>query len=57
MPALVVAALAITVAIHPTFNDFDLQSLALGRVAARLRGRRADASSSFPAASIFRLVR
>ena len=30
MPALVVAALAITVAIHPTFNDFDLQSLALG---------------------------
>jgi ribose transport system permease protein len=30
MPALVLAALAITVAIHPTFNDFDFQSLAMG---------------------------
>src|ERR1700752_3117089 len=30
MPALLVAALAITVAIHPSFSDFDLQSLAMG---------------------------
>jgi ribose transport system permease protein len=30
MPALLIAALAITVAIHPTFTDFDLESLALG---------------------------
>ena len=30
IPALVIASLAITVAIHPTFNDFDLQSLAMG---------------------------
>jgi ribose transport system permease protein len=30
MPALIVAALAITLAIHPTFNDFDLQSMAMG---------------------------
>ena len=30
MPALLVAALAITVAIHPSFGDFDLQSLAMG---------------------------
>ncbi len=30
MPALLVAALAITVFIHPTFSDFDLQSLAMG---------------------------
>ena len=30
MPALVIAALALTVAIHPTFTDFDLQSLAMG---------------------------
>jgi ribose transport system permease protein len=30
MPALLIAALAITVVIHPTFSDFDLESLALG---------------------------
>ena len=30
MPALLVASLAITVAIHPQFSDFDLQSLAMG---------------------------
>jgi ribose transport system permease protein len=30
MPALLVAALAITVFIHPTFSDFDLESLAMG---------------------------
>jgi ribose transport system permease protein len=30
MPALLIAALAITVAIHPQFSDFDLQSLAMG---------------------------
>src|SRR5215469_2683353 len=30
MPALLVVALAITVAIHPQFSDFDLQSLAMG---------------------------
>jgi ribose transport system permease protein len=30
MPALLIAALATTVFIHPTFSDFDLQSLAMG---------------------------
>ncbi|MBV9672107.1 MAG: ABC transporter permease [Verrucomicrobia bacterium] len=30
MPAMLIAALAITVAIHPQFSDFDLQSLAMG---------------------------
>jgi ribose transport system permease protein len=30
MPALLIAALAITVVIHPQFSDFDLQSLAMG---------------------------
>jgi ribose transport system permease protein len=30
MTALLIVALAITFAIHPTFNDFDFQSLALG---------------------------
>ena len=30
MPALLIAALAITVLIHPTFSDFDLESLAMG---------------------------
>lgn len=30
MPALLLASLAATVAIHPTFSDFDLQSLAMG---------------------------
>src|SRR6201995_5106087 len=30
MPVLLAAALAITVAIHPQFSDFDLQSLAMG---------------------------
>ncbi len=30
MPALLIAALAITVAVHPQFSDFDLQSLAMG---------------------------
>lgn len=30
MPALLLAALAATVAIHPQFSDFDLQSLAMG---------------------------
>ena len=30
MPALLLASLAITVAIHPQFSDFDLQSLAMG---------------------------
>ncbi len=30
MPALLAASLAITVAIHPQFSDFDFQSLALG---------------------------
>jgi ribose transport system permease protein len=30
MPALLIVALAITVAIHPSFSDFDLQSLAMG---------------------------
>jgi len=30
MPALLIAALAITVGIHPTFSDFDVQSLAMG---------------------------
>ena len=30
MPALLILALAITVAIHPQFSDFDLQSLAMG---------------------------
>jgi ribose transport system permease protein len=30
MPVLLIAALAITVVIHPTFSDFDLESLALG---------------------------
>ena len=30
MPALLIVALAITVAIHPQFSDFDLQSLAMG---------------------------
>ena len=30
MPALLAAALAITVFIHPTFSDFDLESLAMG---------------------------
>jgi ribose transport system permease protein len=30
MPALLIAALAITVVIHPAFSDFDLESLAMG---------------------------
>ena len=30
MPALLIVSLAITVAIHPQFSDFDLQSLAMG---------------------------
>src|SRR5215469_9682306 len=30
MPALLIVALAVTVAIHPQFSDFDLQSLAMG---------------------------
>lgn len=30
MPVLLIVALAITVAIHPQFSDFDLQSLAMG---------------------------
>jgi len=30
MPALLIAALAITLAAHPQFSDFDLQSLAMG---------------------------
>src|ERR1700746_1792462 len=30
MPALLIVSLAITVAIHPHFSDFDLQSLAMG---------------------------
>jgi ribose/xylose/arabinose/galactoside ABC-type transport system permease subunit len=30
MPALMIAALALTVFIHPQFSDFDLQSLAMG---------------------------
>jgi ribose transport system permease protein len=30
MPALLIAALAMTVFIHPTFSDFDLESLAMG---------------------------
>src|SRR5246500_979481 len=30
MPALLIASLAFTVAIHPQFSDFDLQSLAMG---------------------------
>src|ERR1700756_2514564 len=30
MPALLIAALALTVLIHPQFSDFDLQSLAMG---------------------------
>jgi ribose transport system permease protein len=30
MPALLIAALVITKAIHPSFNDFDFQSLAMG---------------------------
>jgi ribose transport system permease protein len=30
MPALLIAALAVTVAVHPQFSDFDLQSLAMG---------------------------
>jgi ribose transport system permease protein len=30
MPVLLIASLAITVAIHPRFSDFDLQSLAMG---------------------------
>src|SRR5947209_8034311 len=30
MPALLIISLAITVAIHPQFSDFDLQSLAMG---------------------------
>jgi ribose transport system permease protein len=30
MPALLIAALVVTVAIHPQFSDFDLQSLAMG---------------------------
>ena len=30
MPALLITSLAITVAIHPQFSDFDLQSLAMG---------------------------
>jgi ribose transport system permease protein len=30
MPVLLIASLAITVAIHPQFSDFDLQSLAMG---------------------------
>ena len=30
MPALLIASLAITVAVHPQFSDFDLQSLAMG---------------------------
>jgi len=30
MPALLIAALAVTIVIHPAFNDFDLQSLAMG---------------------------
>ena len=30
MPALLIAALLITVAVHPSFSDFDLQSLAMG---------------------------
>jgi ribose transport system permease protein len=30
MPALLIAALLVTVAIHPSFSDFDLQSLAMG---------------------------
>ena len=30
MPALMIAALALTVVIHPQFSDFDLQSLAMG---------------------------
>src|SRR6266478_7163311 len=30
MPALLIASLVITVAIHPQFSDFDLQSLAMG---------------------------
>src|SRR5271166_6846319 len=30
MPALLIVSLAITVGIHPTFSDFDVQSLAMG---------------------------
>jgi ribose transport system permease protein len=30
MPALLIVSLAITVAVHPQFSDFDLQSLAMG---------------------------
>src|SRR5262249_57886968 len=30
MPALLIAALAVTIAIHPDFGAFDVQSLALG---------------------------
>src|ERR1700741_3820671 len=30
MPVLLIASLAITVAMHPQFSDFDLQSLAMG---------------------------
>jgi ribose transport system permease protein len=30
MPALLIVSLAVTVAIHPQFSDFDLQSLAMG---------------------------
>jgi len=30
MPALLIVSFAITVAIHPQFSDFDLQSLAMG---------------------------
>src|ERR1700760_204303 len=30
MPALLIVSLGITVAIHPQFSDFDLQSLAMG---------------------------
>jgi ribose transport system permease protein len=30
MPAMLIVSLAITVAIHPQFSDFDLQSLAMG---------------------------
>jgi len=30
MPVLLVVSLAITVAVHPQFSDFDLQSLAMG---------------------------
>ena len=57
MPALLFAALAITVVIHPPFGDFDLQSLAMGALPAGVRRGGAGRGRDRRAASISRSAR